>query len=507
MSTMSSSKQIFFKIQTNAKDFFSKESLMVLAGLCILVLGVRKLPTAPWKSLILILSLALFPLMLVYPLFGLSLFLSTLTFNQFMLIHHLSFPKFAGILIIGTWILSLPLRLREKSPFKQSFFRMSRLDTLVLFYFTACLVSIFALTEYQKLSHFLDYSELFLFYTMFKSEIKTEKNLRAALWALIIPGAISAAVYMVHFSMTGGKRIEGIMRLVAGTFSGINIAATSYLLIAGTAFAFICINPKRSLKHFLLLSSIFIFLIYILFSFSRGTWGGLFVSVAAIFILRQKNVERILLKLALIIFSVLFLFGIIYYSGEGRYFASIHLIKKISRRANLVLVLERFHNSHFYLQKIALFTMIPQHPFFGIGNGNVTARWNHYASETRGIPRWMFAMENKEKSKGFDAHSTLLNVAVQFGIPMFFVFVGIIGMSLKNIKNAWENAEKRGDKNTAYFFKYLFATVLGFLASSYWVPMQNSLFLIFVFGIASITPRIFTPENTSQTTKVAEMTA
>ncbi len=476
-------------IMRRTTRFLSMENLFV--GLILLVMAYAPLigilrGGLHWKSAFLAMGPFLVLLIFLYPVGGLSLFLSTLTFDQFMITHSLSFPKVIAILVFSSWLLSLPLRK------KNLISHLSKLDAFILLFLLICLAHILLFTEHSTLRHFLTYAELLCFYLMFRTEVQSRKNLQLILWFAILPAAASAFAYSIHFILGGESRVvEGFLRIYSPKFAGINVSATGYLALFGLAITCFVFRQKplienKRVRVSVLVTAMLAFILYILLSLSRGTWSGLFVMVLCFLILSLKR-PFLNFKKAGILFLVapLFLFalGIFWNSAVKIMFRW----KAIALAFKRIIFQKLSHNAHIYLLKIALYTIIPRHPFLGVGIGNVSPKWVKYANETKGIPLMQLLYGYPT---GSNAHNIFFNVAVQLGIPMFLFFLFIVWKTLSGLIHSWKKAETEHDSETVAFFKGLFSTMVGFFAAAFWLPMENSLFLYFLFAVASVAVRV-----------------
>ncbi len=270
---------------------------------------------------------------------------------------------------------------------KPETFKISKsgLDIFLLLYILASIISIiFSTNIITSLQHVKHFTLLLIF--IFGLQALTEgARVRFYINLLVLGGLINCfyALFKYIALSEGGlsKRLHGFIRSWM-TFSGF------LMIILLLSIAKIIWIKSIKIKFIYFLFSIFFFYI-ILLSMTRSSWVGLFFGLMILSFLKSK-------KLFLALMIMIILGGLIIYP---------YIPADIKERFKSIADLQNQTNKERIYMAMIAWNIIKEHPFLGIGPGNLSGQLKNYVSD--GIdPNWSIP----------HLHNNLLQIAADKGL-------------------------------------------------------------------------------------------
>lgn len=125
--------------------------------------------------------------------------------------------------------------------------------------------------------------------------------------------------------------------------------------------------------------------------------------------------------------------------------------------------------------------MFKDRPILGVGAGNYTVWFDHYAERVGSAAR-----EYDDPGERHYPHSLYLEIAAESGLAGLAIFAVVVAISLANFRSAYEELTAGGQRELAGLAKALELALIGYLVSSLFLHghFQRYLWLLFAFSAA-----------------------
>jgi len=142
--------------------------------------------------------------------------------------------------------------------------------------------------------------------------------------------------------------------------------------------------------------------------------------------------------------------------------------------------------------------MFKSNPLLGVGGGNYTVWFDHYAEQVG------------SEARGYDdpgevhyPHNLLLEIAAETGIVGLIIFAAVVAVTLAHFRAANRALSEDGFKEAAAAAKALELAVIGYLISSLFLHGHFQRYLWLMFGLAAAFARVTPLVRSEQTIRVA----
>jgi O-antigen ligase len=293
-------------------------------------------------------------------------------------------------------------------------------------------------------------------------------------------------VFQEAWSATEKYIIDGSLVQVietGGTYANANYLVhwIIYCLFLSLALSFI--YKTKITKKIIFLLAFFVFLVALIFSFSRAGWFSIFVGLLfffVLFIIKPKKVYKS--KILLLFLSLLLIFStILSFTNFTNYFK-----QKINSSSS--------YQTRTILNKLG-WEMLWDYPYTGVGLDRQPEQTEYYKKYRKEFANAGYNVkELKEIILG--VHNTYLLIGIEGGILALALFVAVlVGVLIRNIKIFFHTQDDN------YFFLSL-AFVGGFLAhfiSIYWYvsikfPFLWSMLWLFI-GLGAVNYKLWITER------------
>jgi probable O-glycosylation ligase (exosortase A-associated) len=323
---------------------------------------------------------------------------------------------------------------------------------LVLLFALAALLSIpFALDPTRAYGAFVEYLKVVLMFIIMVNVVRTNTRLMmlVALILLISCGLSIGALhdYIIGNFALNGQRIEG---LVGGLFSNPNDLALHLVTFAPISFVS-ALSTRSLIKKLLFLSATVIVITGIMATFSRGGFIGL-LAVTLFLAWKLASRHRILVFAGGLLLVTTFLFV-----APRDYRSRLATTSDDSATARI----DDLKRSAF----IAL-----RHPVFGVGMDNyiLYSNSNHVT------------------------HNAYTQVAAELGFPALVIYLFLLAGAMKSLKKVEKGSESTGNRERFYYLSIgLQASLIGFMASSFFASVAYFWYLYYLVGYAVCITRLF----------------
>ncbi len=355
-----------------------------LVGLALLAVGLIALSAPPLVVLGLCVAGIALPIFVLHPEAGLHLFLF-LTFFETIGVESqiLTITKFAGLLILGSWLLSVAVTRRGHLTWS------SLLFYLLLFVGISGVSVIWAYDNEVAVRQTLTYLQLVFVTLMVSSVVRSTEGAQRVLRTLVAGMTIAAAYGLLVYAMGGAKT-------TAGFISNRNLMA-AYLAFS-IPCAYLLFQASRSaLERLILMLSLPLQFVTLALTFSRT---GMIVIAVVIVVLgyrlaRQKGF-RILVATAVMITLIAIALPAAFYERMASIGTSVK------------------HQEETFGERVELTTaglhMIAAHPVIGVGAGNFPLMVGRYGRS------------GYLRSGQWASHNTLVGIGAESGMGAFAAF-------------------------------------------------------------------------------------
>lgn len=242
---------------------------------------------------------------------------------------------------------------------------------------------------------------------------KILRTLQIVFVACVIKSSIIDFYYLAGRGVPFGGNED--YRIVSNNSAELMVFITMILLV------YIMIT-KKQIRGFSLLFSIlgtFPMIFALIFSFRRGHWIGMILSVILIFLWgSSEHRKKIFLYALLGLFLLIPVFFFIINGNSGQ---NTDEFSKVSQRFSTLFDPEQGSNKHHYFEAVQTFKDIMQSPILGLGLG----------SEHTPVLPWLIDDWQEEAQPTFIVHNTFLYVWMKLGFAGFLL---LIWMFIKFIK-------------------------------------------------------------------------
>jgi putative inorganic carbon (hco3(-)) transporter len=364
------------------------------------------------------------------------------------------------IVLVFIWISRLAFG-RER-PLTKTF-----LDRLIfLFILLSLLASIKSRGSAGAVKELVQTLEYLVFcYYLFSMAVNRRNVLDGVVYAIVICGGLIAAYGIFQYVKMGGGEVR-----TTGTFGHFNAMGTFMAMM--TTFLFnLVITEEGRWKKYLYYGILFLDIVALMMTFSRGAWIGTIVAVIISAQIRGMVQFIRIFALVVVVFLVIALVAPSRYMGR---IASVPRVEDTSSKTRLV------------EWKIASET-ISAFPLLGVGIDNnaywVTEKYNEY-------------------SYG-EIHNLFLHIGSERGAPAMFILIGIFVYFFIHIYR------RIGGTEDKYFFSLylaLFTAVLSFgIVNIFAYQLIRGLGLFFAIFLGLYNAAMYIEKNEPAESKWAEM--
>ena len=278
-----------------------------------------------------------------------------------------------------------------------------------------------ALQESIRLSTYL----ILLF--IIKYQITRKVNLNKIIYSTIGVGVIISSVGIYQYIERVIYKGEYTTRIFSTMENSNNLGALFVILIF--PMIILAIKEKNKLKKSIYYVVSLLFLVNIVFSFSRNAWLGFIIGyITLIFILNYRLIYGLLIG-GIAVLSIPSIFQRIKEIGD--------ISQNLSRLS---------------LWQIAV-AMIKDHPILGVGNGNYRTLYNHYHNNISHITDY-------EAHNNFHPHNAYLKAQSELGIMGTISLLGFLITSFTKCNRFSNNIKDKFYKN---FYKGFSASIIAFM--------------------------------------------
>ena len=249
--------------------------------------------------------------------------------------------------------------------------------------------------------------------------IKDKKSFQNFFWCLFIPTFLSVIYIMIQ---------HGLMQF---TFDSITPAVhpiyrnhVNYAVFITMLLPFIFLArtwySKEMLRYKLLTFAIFLFLLAIYFSYTRGAWLAVFAMFFYYVVLRLNLTKYLLIVAAIVVigFTAYILKDNNYLKFAPNYETTIYH-DDLTDHLSSTFEMEDMSTVERFYRWIAAIKLFKDHPMVGVGPNNFVSNYKQYtvtAYET-------YISENEERST---VHNYFLLLLAEQGLPAMLLFIALI---------------------------------------------------------------------------------
>lgn len=249
--------------------------------------------------------------------------------------------------------------------------------------------------------------------------IKDKKSFQNFFWCLFIPTFLSVVYIMIR---------HGLMQF---TFDSITPAVhpiyrnhVNYAVFITMLLPFIFLArtwySKEMLRYKLLTFAIFLFLLAIYFSYTRGAWLAVFAMFFYYVVLRLNLTKYLLIVAAIVVigFTAYILKDNNYLKFAPNYETTIYH-DDLTDHLSSTFEMEDMSTVERFYRWIAAIKLFKDHPMVGVGPNNFVSNYKQYtvtAYET-------YISENEERST---VHNYFLLLLAEQGLPAMLLFIALI---------------------------------------------------------------------------------
>jgi len=388
---------------------------------------------------IIIISILVTGLVLLRPMAGLVLLIYCIALLRFPTV----FPSFVGIFtqlsvvkLLGglTFCSVLIHNLVDKK--KIGLLKAKQTKFFILFLLWVAISGFSQPCSFTRES-FTRYASFAMLFYITISMVDSPKRFRLVLWSCIISmlGAAGLALYQ-HI------RAEGLIR-ARSTFIDSNYFNLYLLPVIAVAFYRI-FDERAFIKKLIAVAATIVLIVAVVFTFSRGGMIGL----ATVLLLLALNAKRKFLAFLILgVIITIFMTYMPYYFQEKLELKEENPVTSTYRR---ILLLKG--GWRMFLDK----------PLTGVGVGNFYWNTGKYAGVSAGY-----------------AHDMYIEVAAELGLVGIFLFMGIIFLTLRDLRKITKMVKSTSLKNYA---QGLYVGLIGFLVSALFLHAEYEKFLwLFIF--------------------------
>ena len=353
------------------------------------------------------------------------------------------FPDFTVIKALGLMGFSWAM-IRLASGHRNTSLLTSRAAILFLvFFFGVVFAGVLSGSGFVAISR---YFAFLIFLPFVLMAVQTPEDVRRVLKAMTLS-------MIVVFPYALRQMLRFNERLGVGLYET-NYFATILVLVIPMAFVFASQAPDAVRRTLWTLGGLLLVLELFLTS-SRGGFLGLLVA-GMVFVYRRRGVPGALGVVAVLLVGLI----VIPTDLGSRLWTVLG-----DRSADMPVALEASNRAHEALFWAAL-RMIGDNPIFGVGPLNFKSLSTLYT----GLPQ------------GNIAHNSFLEVAAEFGIPMFCIFMMLIFTTFRTLNAATRLARTTAGWRIAGWAEGLRSGLLGFLVAGFFISAQyEKLFWLAVF--------------------------
>ncbi len=253
--------------------------------------------------------------------------------------------------------------------------------------------------------------------------IKSIKSFTAIAFCLIIPMLLVTIQAIVRHAFLGFN-FEAIKNCLDPFFRNHVMYASVLVCIIVIVWYCIELTPKHSsLKKYLYII-LFVFIIGLIFSFSRGGILGLLVAFCAQWIIKKNQLKRVLLSIALFI-----IIGFAWLSSNNNYLKLAPNFNNTIYHTNLndhlaaTVAFTDVSNAERLYRWVAGFNMILAKPIVGFGPNNFYNYYKSYRADA--FKTWVSINEDHST-----VHNYFLLVAIEQGLVGLFLFIVLVVTAL-----------------------------------------------------------------------------
>jgi len=289
--------------------------------------------------------------------------------------------------------------------------------------------------------------------------VTTEKRLRILVGAMVL-GSLVTSIGVIDWYFTGVDLVEGYRARWVGVFADPNRTAMNVGIIVPLAVAFVARKGGGWVFRIACAAAAVLAVVAIVFTHSRGGFGGLAVAMA-LWALREKR------RLQAIVLATVFALGLVMFAPESFW-----------RRNESVATFQEDASAmgRVYAWQVASRISLDK-PLLGVGAGGFRFAWPIYAPP--------------ESHRAFVAHNLFLEVIGELGWVGLFLFLVFAGSAVGG------SFEASSSRDLGWISRALGASIAGYLVCQLSAGYIQSAHLYMLFGLAASAQRIARAQEAS----------
>ena len=406
-----------------------------------------------------VIGLVVTTLIILKPYLGLVLFTSFLYLRPADLMPALA-PFHITRLVAGITFLAV---LFTKVIQKESILRKDSLTRLLTFLGLIILFSIStSIWRSNSLRQFINFFKIYIGFLLVINLINSEKRFRGIVWIMVLSGLFLGITSVVSYfqgeNLAANYRVRAI---VQGMFNNPNDLALCFLMLMPFVYFLFARSSSVFIKVFLT-SSFVIFLLGIIFTYSRGGAIGL-LGVSLFLFLRSKKKIRAA-------FALLLLFFCFVSFAPAKYIERVEAIPGSRQEDDAAI-------SRIDAWKAGI-SMMTHRPL-GVGIGNFGEGFVlHRAPDAIDLPGLRRA-----------AHNAFIQIGGETGIPGLIVFLLLIIFALRNlnlVKNKLIQSRSKGAKEIAHLADATLISIVSFIICALFLSQAYNWIFYYLIGFSVI---------------------
>jgi putative inorganic carbon (HCO3(-)) transporter len=356
----------------------------------------------------------------------------------------LTLMKLLGVVIIGSWLLSMAARRRFDLRFDS--FALA----LVLFLAWTAASLLYAYDSGAAERSLFGFSQFGLLALMFSSVVDDVEKMRGVCWAIVVWTVLSTIIAI-------GMYYAGATRYAVGLLANKNLLA-DYINVAIVCAHLLLLSTTHRPAKLFLASTLPPLYLGLALTLSRT---GLIILGALLLVVWYRVARQ---RGFLILVSSVIALALITFVLPSTFF----------KRASTILpAIERQQDT--FGTRVRLWRiagrMIADHPLTGVGSGNFIAAYPRYA-------------HGEMKTRLFVTHNAYVGMAAEMGLVGLTLFLALIGLALREAGRAIRIAKRMGLRDLGYFAVAAEVSLLSMALSGLAGNVEGSKMLWMLFGFA-----------------------
>ncbi|MBF5041214.1 MULTISPECIES: O-antigen ligase [Myxococcaceae] len=282
--------------------------------------------------------------------------------------------------------------------------------------------------------------------------VTNEKRLTVILGAFVL-GSIITSIGVINWYLVGENLVEGFRARWVGIYADPNRTAMNVGIVVPLAVAFIARKGTGWLFRIACTAAAVLAVVAIVFTHSRGGFGGL-ATAMALWAIREKR------RLQAIVLGAVFALGLVVFAPES-FWKRNETVTEFHQDASAM--------GRVYAWQVASRISLDK-PLLGVGAGGFRFAWPLYAPP--------------ESHRAYVAHDLFLEVLGELGWVGFFLFLIFAGGA---VGGAFEASL---DPNIGWVARALGASIVGYLICQLSAGYIQSAHLYMLFGLAASAERL-----------------